>query len=128
MHLRARLSWQGVLQTRSLLFPEGIQSLSLAPEEVFESPDTFSLERSAAKAKPHLGFGHGIHLCVGAGLARPETSCALNAVLNRAARMELVPGYRYRRIRFFMLRGPQTVDVRFERIGAEIPGGGVCSR
>jgi cytochrome P450 len=94
-------------------------------EEIFENPDTFSLERSAAKAKPHLGFGHGIHLCVGAGLARLETSCALNAVLDRAARMELIPGYRYRRISFFMLRGPQTVDVRFDRIGAEIPGGGV---
>ena len=83
-------------------------------EEVFENPDTFSLERSAAKAKPHLGFGHGIHLCVGAALARLETSCALSAVLDRAARMELIPGFRYRRIGF-MLRGPETVDVRFER-------------
>jgi cytochrome P450 len=62
---------------------------------------------------------------VGAGLARLETSCALNAVLDRVARMELIPEYRYRRISFFMLRGPQTVDVRFDRIGAEIPGGGV---
>jgi cytochrome P450 len=87
-------------------------------EQVFKDPDTFNLERGDAKAKPHLGFGHGIHLCVGAGLARLETSCALNAVLDRAARMELIPGYRYRRVSFFIMRGPETVDVRFERLGA----------
>ena len=84
-------------------------------EDVFEAPDTFSLEHRDFKAKPHLGFGHGIHLCVGATLARLETACALNAVLDRAARMELLPGYQYRRVRFFVMRGPQSVEVRFER-------------
>jgi cytochrome P450 len=81
--------------------------------DVFEAPDAFSLERRDFKAKPHFGFGHGIHLCVGASLARLETACALNAVLDRAARMELVPGFQYRRVRFFVMRGPQSVDVRF---------------
>jgi len=85
-------------------------------EDVFEAPDAFSLERRDLKAKPHLGFGHGIHLCVGAGLARLETACALNAVLDRAAHMELVPGFQYRRVRFFVMRGPQSVDVRFEPV------------
>jgi cytochrome P450 len=82
-------------------------------EDVFEAADAFSLEPRDFKAKPHFGFGHGIHLCVGASLARLETACALNAVLDRAARMELVPGFRYRRVRFFVMRGPQSVDVRF---------------
>lgn len=82
-------------------------------EDVFEAADQFSLEPRDFKTKPHLGFGHGIHLCVGASLARLETACALNAVLDRAARMELVPGFRYRRVRFFVMRGPQSVDVRF---------------
>jgi hypothetical protein len=27
-----------------------------------------------------------------------------------------VPGFRYRRVRFFVMRGPQSVDVRFEPI------------
>ncbi len=88
-------------------------------EDVFEDPDTFSLERREVKAKPHFGFGHGIHLCVGAGLARLEAACALNAVLDRAARMELVPGFQYRRVRFFVMRGPQSVNVRFEPLGAD---------
>ncbi len=82
--------------------------------EVFEAPDEFSLEPRDFRAKPHFGFGHGIHLCVGAGLARLETACALNAALDRAARMQLVPGFQYRRVRFFVMRGPQSVDVRFE--------------
>jgi cytochrome P450 len=82
-------------------------------EDVFEAADAFSLEQRDFRAKPHFGFGHGIHLCVGASLARLETACALNAVLDRAARMELVPGFEYRRVRFFVMRGPQSVDVRF---------------
>jgi cytochrome P450 len=82
-------------------------------EEVFENPDEFSLDRRNVKTKPHLGFGHGIHLCVGAALARMETACALNAVLNRIASMELMPGFQYRRVKFFMMRGPERLDVRF---------------
>jgi cytochrome P450 len=92
-------------------------------EEAFEDPGAFSLERGDRKAKPHFGFGHGIHLCVGAGLARLETACALNAVLDRAARMELIPGFRYRRVKFFVMRGPESVNVRFEPIGVGVPGG-----
>ena len=89
-------------------------------EDVFKDPDVFSLERSDVKAKPHFGFGHGIHLCVGAGLARLETVWALNSVLNRAARMEVIPGFQYRRVKFFVMRGPESVNVRFEpvRVGA----------
>jgi cytochrome P450 len=82
-------------------------------ETVFQNPDAFDLDRGDAKPKPHFGFGHGIHLCVGAGLARLEAACALNAVLDRAARMELVPDFEYRRVRFFVMRGPQSLDVRF---------------
>jgi cytochrome P450 len=82
-------------------------------EAVFQNPDSFDLDRGDAKPKPHFGFGHGIHLCVGAALARLEAACALNAVLDRAAQMELVPGFRYRRVKFFVMRGPERVDVRF---------------
>jgi cytochrome P450 len=82
-------------------------------EEVFENPEVFSLDRPNLKTKPHFGFGHGIHLCVGAALARMEAACALNAVLDRIIHMELAPGFEYRRVRFFIMRGPERLDVRF---------------
>jgi len=82
-------------------------------EAVFKDPDTFSLDRGEELRKHHLGFGFGIHLCVGAGLARLEAVSALGAVLDRIPRMELAPGADYERVRFFMMRGPVRVDVRF---------------
>lgn len=82
-------------------------------EDVFAEPDTFSLDRGEDLRKSHFGFGFGIHLCVGAALARLEAVCALNAVLDRIPRMELAPGFEYQRVPFFMMRGPIRVDVRF---------------
>lgn len=46
----------------------------------FPSPDLLDLDRDAAA---HLSFGHGIHRCVGAPLAKAEAEIALRAVLTR---------------------------------------------
>lgn len=80
-------------------------------ERVFTDPDTFSLDRGDDLRKQHFGFGYGIHLCVGAPLARLEAVCALDAVLDRIENMRLAPGWEYRRVPFFMMRGPVKVDV-----------------
>ncbi|MEU2346105.1 cytochrome P450 [Streptomyces sp. NPDC013082] len=48
--------------------------------ERFPSPDQFDANRDAAG---HLAFGHGIHRCVGAPLAKAEAEIALRAVLTR---------------------------------------------
>ncbi len=52
---------------------------------MFPDPDTFSLDRDASK---HLGFGAGIHYCLGAPLARVEASIMLNAMLDRYSSIE----------------------------------------
>lgn len=46
----------------------------------FPSPDLLDLDRDATA---HLSFGHGIHRCVGAPLAKAEAEIALRAVLSR---------------------------------------------
>lgn len=48
--------------------------------DVFENPDTFDITRDP---NPHVAFGHGIHYCVGAPLARMEGAIAINSLLAR---------------------------------------------
>ncbi|WP_026454458.1 cytochrome P450, partial [Saccharomonospora iraqiensis] len=45
--------------------------------EVFAEPDTLDITRDP---NPHLGFGGGIHYCLGAPLARVEITAALGAL------------------------------------------------
>ncbi|MFE2752495.1 cytochrome P450 [Actinosynnema sp. NPDC059335] len=47
---------------------------------VFRDPDTFDLSRDP---NPHLGFGMGIHYCLGAPLARIEVRAALSALVRK---------------------------------------------
>jgi len=53
---------------------------------VFENPDVFDIERFPNK---HLGFGSGIHACLGAPLARMETKIALTNLLKRNPNLRL---------------------------------------
>jgi cytochrome P450 len=51
----------------------------------FEDPDAFRIDRNPAD---HLGFGSGIHLCLGAHLARLEASAVLGELARRVRRIE----------------------------------------
>lgn len=58
----------------------------------YEEPDRFDIQR---EFKPSLGFGAGLHNCLGANLARLETELAVNALLDRVPDFRLAgePGY-----------------------------------
>jgi hypothetical protein len=56
-------------------------------ERVFEQPDLFRPGRD--KGNQHLAFGHGIHFCLGAQLARMEARFALEALIPRIRGLRL---------------------------------------
>ncbi|MFG3349939.1 cytochrome P450 [Streptomyces sp. NPDC048018] len=54
----------------------------------FPEPDRFDIRRDP---RGHLAFGHGIHYCLGAPLARLEGKTAIESLLRRFPRLELDP-------------------------------------
>lgn len=54
---------------------------------VFERPDTFDVTR--ANAREHLSFSSGIHVCLGAALARMELHVGLQSLFERFPRLAL---------------------------------------
>ena len=56
----------------------------------FPDPDRFDIEREPNR---HLAFGHGIHFCVGAPLARLEARIALPMMLEQLRNLQRVEGF-----------------------------------
>ncbi|MEZ5279241.1 MAG: cytochrome P450 [Acidimicrobiales bacterium] len=78
---------------------------------VFEDPHRFDIERDASG---HLGFGSGVHVCLGAPLARLEASIGLGRFLARYPDYEIVEdGLRRRALPFF--RGFELLPVMLGR-------------
>jgi cytochrome P450 len=76
----------------------------------FPAPDLLDLERDAAG---HLAFGHGIHRCVGAPLARAEADIALQGILTRFPQLRLaVPADQLEWRRTRLVRGLVSLPVR----------------
>ncbi len=79
--------------------------------ERFDGPDTLDLGR---RDNQHLGYGHGIHYCLGAPLARLEGQTALATLLRRLPdlRLAVEPGdVRWRG--GLIMRGLRTLPVEF---------------
>ncbi|MDT4918906.1 MAG: hypothetical protein QOH89_3606 [Pseudonocardiales bacterium] len=72
----------------------------------FDEPDRFDVTRTP---NPHIGFGAGIHFCVGAPLARVELQASLGTLLRRFPSLSLAA--RPERRPEFVIRGVQSLPV-----------------
>lgn len=78
-------------------------------EARFPDADQLDVTRNAGG---HLAFGHGIHYCVGAPLARMEAEIALGGLLSRFPNMTLAQDKDDLRWRNSMIRGLEELRVR----------------
>ncbi|ROQ80576.1 Cytochrome P450 107B1 [Streptomyces sp. ADI92-24] len=79
--------------------------------ERFAAPDTLDLSR---RDNQHLGYGHGIHYCLGAPLARLEGQAALATLLKRLPDLRLAVEPADLRWRGgLIMRGLRTLPVEF---------------
>ncbi len=76
-------------------------------EEVFDKPEEMDLTRAN---NPQIGFGAGIHFCLGAPLARLELSASLPMLFERFPNIELAEEPVRRDT--FVLRGYETIKVK----------------
>lgn len=77
-------------------------------EKAFANADDFQLQRTA---NHHLAFGHGVHFCVGAALARLEGKIAFEVLCQRLPHMSLVPGQELSHIPTLLFRGYERLEV-----------------
>ena len=89
-----------------------LQMLGSANRDVehFETPDRFDVRRDP---NPHVGFGGGVHFCLGAPLARLEAEVALTTFLRRVDDLQLSGDDRPRWRDELFLRGLEHLRVTF---------------
>jgi cytochrome P450 len=75
---------------------------------VYDHPDQFQPGRPGPAP---IAFGHGAHYCLGASLARLETTAALRHILGRSPILAGTPTWRDTPA----IRGPLTLPARFTR-------------
>ncbi len=79
-------------------------------EDRYPDPDRFDIFRSA---RAHIGFGHGVHVCLGMHLARLEMRVALNLLFDRLPNLRLDPKGDDPHIRGQVFRSPTSLPVLF---------------
>jgi len=81
-------------------------------EALFETPASFDMQRK--NARKHISFGHGIHFCLGARLARLEGAIAVEALAERIPNLRLVPEQDLSYSANITFRGPRTLYVDWD--------------
>ena len=80
-------------------------------DDRYQDPDRFDIFRSA---RAHIGFGHGVHVCLGMHLARLEMRVALNLLFDRLPNLRLDPQGDDPHIRGQVFRSPTSLPVLFD--------------
>ncbi|MCE6993615.1 cytochrome P450 [Saccharothrix sp. S26] len=75
---------------------------------VFPNPHELDFHRPH---NPHFAFGHGVHHCIGAPLARMELQVSISTLLNRFPNLELADDVVFKKGR--LVRGPERLLVRW---------------
>ena len=100
--------------------PEGCSVLPMLgstnrQEDRWEDPDEFNIFRTA---KGNLGWGHGVHVCLGMHLARLEMRTAINLLLDRLPNLRMDPDGDDPHIRGQVFRSPTSLPVLFDPVEA----------
>lgn len=80
-------------------------------EDRFAEPDRFDVFRAP---RAHLGWGHGVHVCLGMHLARLEMRTAMTLLLDRLPNLRLDPDGDDPHIRGQVFRSPTSLPVLFD--------------
>ena len=92
----------------------GMRGAANRDPEAWPNPDRFDVTRFLERdLPPHLAFGVGPHICVGAYLARRETMVATEALLNHTTNIRLDPDHEVRFVNF-RNRGPKELHLLFD--------------
>jgi hypothetical protein len=89
-------------------------SLGAANHEagLFPAPARFDIDR--ANAGRHISFGHGIHFCLGARLARLEAQIAIETLSAQIPSLRLVPEQTLDYSPNITFRGPKALSVEWD--------------
>jgi cytochrome P450 len=98
-----------VIPARAIVLPM-IGSANRDPRQ-FHDPGRFDITRDP---NPHLAFGHGIHSCLGAPLARLEARIALADLLGRLKHFALASDEPWEPRKALHVHGPARLPIRFE--------------
>jgi cytochrome P450 len=77
---------------------------------IFADPERFDITRNP---NPHIAFGHGIHFCLGAPLARLEARVALPDLIARLKELEIAGNEPWTPRDALHVHGPARLPVRF---------------
>ena len=77
-------------------------------EARWDDPERFDIFR---ERKPHIGFGHGAHVCIGMHLARLESTLFFNTLFDRLPGLRLDPDGPPPYVAGMHFRSPQHLNV-----------------